>query len=54
VGGKAVKTPVKIGFNDGAKIEVPELKDDVLLLLVGTQSLADGQEVTLKPGTAAK
>ena len=54
VGGKAVKTPVKIGFNDGAKIEVPELKDDALLLLVGTQSVADGQEVTLKPGTAAK
>ncbi len=54
VGGKAVKTPVKIGFNDGTQVEVPELKSGDVLLLVGTQPVADGQEVTLKAATPAK
>ena len=54
VGGKAVKTPVKVGFNDGTQVEVPELKSGDVLLLVGTQPVADGQEVTLKAATPAK
>jgi RND family efflux transporter MFP subunit len=54
VGGKAVKTPVKIGFNDGTQVEVPELKVGDVLLLVGTQPVADGQEVTLKAVSAVK
>lgn len=53
-GGKAVKTPVKLGFNDGVQIEIPELKPDDVLLLVGTNPVADGQEVTLKNTQPAK
>lgn len=48
VGGKAVKTAVKLGFNDGMHAEVPELKPEDVLLLVGTAALNDGQPVTLK------
>jgi len=48
VGGKAVKTAVKPGFNDGVHVEVPELKPDEVVLLPGTVVLADGQEVTAK------
>lgn len=46
VGGKAVKTPVKPGFNDGVNVEVPELKADEVILLPGTTPLTDGQEVS--------
>jgi RND family efflux transporter MFP subunit len=52
--GKAVKTPVKIGFNDGTQVEVPELKAGEVVLLVGSHPLADGQEVTLKAMSPAK
>ena len=48
VGGKAVKTAVKPGFNDGAKVEIPDLKADELILLPGTIPLTDGQEVGIK------
>jgi membrane fusion protein (multidrug efflux system) len=48
VGGKAVKTAVKPGFNDGVHVELPELKPDEVVLLPGTVVLADGQEVTVK------
>lgn len=51
--GKAVKTPVKLGFNDGTRSEVPELKPGDTLLLPGLQPLADGQPVTLKPPASA-
>jgi len=47
-GGKAVKTPVKPGFNDGTKVEVPELAPGDVILLPGTTTLTDGQEVTVK------
>jgi RND family efflux transporter MFP subunit len=47
--GKALKTAVKIGFNDGTNVEVPELKAEDVLLLPGTTALADKQAVTAKP-----
>ena len=46
--GKARKTPVKPGFNDGKFVEVPGLKPEDTLLLHGGTPLVDGQEVTLK------
>lgn len=46
--GKAVKTAVKPGFNDGVNVEVPELKTEDVILLPGTAVLTDGQAVTLK------
>lgn len=50
VNGKAMKTAVKPGFNDGVNVELPELKpDDVILLPGATTVLTDGQEVTVKP-----
>ncbi len=48
IDGKAVKTAVKPGFNDGVNVEVPELKPDDVILLPGTTALADKQEVTVK------
>lgn len=48
VGGKAVKTAVKPGFNDGVHVELPDLKPDEVVLLPGTVVLVDGQEVTGK------
>jgi membrane fusion protein (multidrug efflux system) len=48
VDGKALKTAVKIGFNDGVNVEVPELKGDDVLLVPGTTALADKQAVTVK------
>jgi hypothetical protein len=47
--GKAIKTAVKIGFNDGVSVEVPELKDGDVLLLPGTTTLTDKQPVSIKP-----
>lgn len=52
VEGKAVKTPVKIGFNDGVNVEVSGLKPEDILLVVGASPVADGQEVKLKTGAA--
>lgn len=48
VDGKAVKTAVKPGFNDGVNVEVPELKPEEVILLPGTTPLTDKQEVTVK------
>jgi len=48
VDGKAMKTAVKIGFNDGTNVEVPELKAEDLLLVPGTTALTDKQAVTVK------
>lgn len=49
VDGKAIKTAVKIGFNDGTNVEVPELKPEDVILLPGTTLLTDKQPVTIKP-----
>jgi membrane fusion protein (multidrug efflux system) len=47
-GGKAKKTPIKIGFNDGAKVEVLEgLTADAAVILVGKTALTDGQSVNV-------
>jgi membrane fusion protein (multidrug efflux system) len=51
-GGKAVKTAVKLGFNDGVNAEVLELKPEDTLLLVGAAVVNDGQAVTLKTPAA--
>ena len=48
VDGKAVKTAVKPGFNDGLNVEVPELKAEDVILLPGTTALTDKQDVTVK------
>lgn len=45
VEGKAVKTAVKPGFNDGANVEISTLKPDDIILLPGTATLTDGQAV---------
>jgi len=47
VDGKAVKTAVKPGFNDGVNVEVPELKAEDVILLPGTTALTDKQDVTV-------
>ncbi len=49
VDGKAIKTAVKPGFNDGVNVEVPELKADDVLLVPGTVMLVDKQPVSIKP-----
>jgi RND family efflux transporter MFP subunit len=48
VDGKAMKTAVKIGFNDGTNVEVPELKADDVVLVPGTVALTDKQAVSIK------
>ena len=47
VDGKAMKTAVKPGFNDGTNVEIPELKADDVILLPGTTLLTDKQPVTI-------
>lgn len=47
--GKAMKTPVKTGFNDGVNVEVPELRPEDVLLVPGTAVLTDKQPVSIKP-----
>lgn len=50
-GGKAKKTPVKIGFNDGAKVEVVSgLAETAKVILVGKLALTDGQAVNVQEG----
>jgi RND family efflux transporter MFP subunit len=50
-GGKAKKTPVKIGFNDGAKVEVVSgLAETAKVILVGKTTLNDGQAVNVQEG----
>jgi RND family efflux transporter MFP subunit len=46
--GKALKTAVKLGFNDGANVEVPELKAEDVVLIPGTVTLVDKQTVGAK------
>ncbi|WP_395737868.1 efflux RND transporter periplasmic adaptor subunit [Prosthecobacter sp.] len=48
VDGKAMKTAVKTGFNDGTNVEIPDLKADEVILLPGTTLLTDKQAVTVK------
>ena len=44
--GKAKKTPVKTGFNDGANVEVLDgLKPDQQIIVTGKQAVTDGQPV---------
>jgi RND family efflux transporter MFP subunit len=48
-GGKAKKTPVKIGFNDGAKVEIISgIAETAKVILVGKTALADGQAVNVQ------
>lgn len=47
IDGKAVKTPVTQGFNDGTNAEIPSLKPDDIILLPGSKLLTDGQPVSL-------
>ena len=50
-GGKAKKTAIKIGFNDGAKVEVLDgLLGSEAVILVGKLPLADGQAVNATEG----
>jgi len=47
VDGKAVKTAVRIGFNDGTNAEILEgVKPEILLILLGKQVPNDGQPVS--------
>jgi membrane fusion protein (multidrug efflux system) len=49
--GKAKKTALKTGFNDGANVEVLEgLQGSELVLLPGKAPLTDGQAVRVKEG----
>lgn len=46
--GKAKKTPIKIGFNDGVKVEVASgLTGSEAVILVGKMTLADGATVNV-------
>lgn len=48
VEGKARKTPIKVGFNDGAKVEVVSgLTSADAVILVGKMALADGAAVNV-------
>jgi membrane fusion protein (multidrug efflux system) len=50
-GGKAKKTAIKPGFNDGARIEVLSgLKGDEAVILVGKMTLLDGAAVNATDG----
>lgn len=45
--GKAHKTPVRTGFNDGVRVEIVNgVPADTPVILVGRQALTDGQAVT--------
>ena len=46
--GKAIKTAVKPGFNDGTNVEIPDLKADDVILLPGTALLTDKQPINIK------
>lgn len=51
VDGKAKKTAIKSGFNDGKNVEVLDgLGADDKVLLVGAAAVTDGQAVTVKEG----
>ena len=42
---KARKTPVQTGFNDGVSVEVTDAKPDQAVILIGKQTIADGQPI---------
>jgi membrane fusion protein (multidrug efflux system) len=42
---KAKKTPIHVGFNDGVNVEVTDARPDQRVILVGKQTLTDGQPV---------
>ena len=43
---KARKTPIKIGFNDGANVEIASgVNADQAVIFVGKRSLSDGQAI---------
>ncbi len=45
-GGKAKKTPVQTGFNDGANVEINGgINPDQMVILMGKQTLNDGQPI---------
>lgn len=51
VGGKAKKTPVKIGFNDGTQVEIASgLAESARVILLGKMTLADGQAINVQEG----
>jgi RND family efflux transporter MFP subunit len=46
--GKAKNTPVQVGFNDGTNVEiVGGIREDQALILLGKQTLNDGQSVSV-------
>jgi RND family efflux transporter MFP subunit len=48
VDGRAKKSPVQLGFNDGANVEIASgIRDDQKVILIGKQTLNDGQPVNL-------
>jgi len=48
VDGRAKKIPVQLGFNDGANVEIASgIRDDQKVILIGKQTLNDGQPVNL-------
>lgn len=48
VDGKAKKIPVQVGFNDGANVEIASgIRDDQKVILIGKQTLNDGQPLNL-------
>ncbi|NDA67710.1 MAG: efflux RND transporter periplasmic adaptor subunit [Verrucomicrobia bacterium] len=50
-GSKAKKTPVKIGFNDGAKVEIVSgLAESAKVILIGKLALTDGQAINVQEG----
>jgi membrane fusion protein, multidrug efflux system len=49
VDGKAQKTPIHTGFNDGVNVEITDgLQDGQSVILVGKQKLSDGQAINLE------
>jgi membrane fusion protein (multidrug efflux system) len=47
-GGKAHRTPVHTGFNDGINVEIVDgVRADQPVILIGKQTLTDGQSVTI-------
>ena len=49
VDGKAKKIHVQLGFNDGANVEIASgIRDDQKVILIGKQTLNDGQPVNLE------
>ena len=42
---KAKKTPIHTGFNDGVNVEVTDARPDQPVILLGKQTLTDGQPI---------